>query len=369
VLLLVLMLHFLFTRVMTRRIDNLKFAMTQARQGDLKRRVAPGAHDELGTIARGFNEMMEEFERASMERDRLLEEQKGFNQQLQDRIAEATRDLSVANERLSQLNQDLLETQRRLTYLERKAVAMEMAATFAHEIGSPISAISTHLQLLLEDKTTPHASRNRLQLIQDQVNRITGFVEEMLAETRMAAQPTAPIQLNMLLNQLLHFLEQHLLRHRVRVETHFDSELPEIESNAQQLQQVFLNLFNNACDAMPEGGTLTVRTGIEPASSGKRFVFVIVSDDGVGIPTEKQERIFEPFFSTKALHRGTGLGLTIAARIVRQYEGTIAFQSIVGKGTTFTIRFPATLSEPSAGPVVPEGGEPIERYGANTNRG
>ncbi len=361
VLLLVLMLHYLFTRVMTGRIQNLLEAMTQARQGDLGRRVVPGVRDELGTIARGFNEMMEEFERASMERNRLLEETKGFNKQLKVKVKEATGDLSEANERLRQLNQDLLETQRRLTHLERTAVAGQMAATFAHEIGSPISAISTQLELMLEDKTASGDARNRLRLIQDQVDRITGFVEEMLAESRIATQVRSPVQLNQILTQLLLFLEQRLLRCRVRVETQCDPNLPEIEANAQQLQQVFLNLFNNACDAMPNGGTLGVRTRIEPGSDGRWYTTVEVSDNGVGIPEEKQERIFEPFFSTKELHRGTGLGLTIATGIIRLYEGTIALKSEVGKGSTFTIRFPAIVAESAADHAVRERSEPIER--------
>ncbi len=369
VLLLVLMLHYSFTRVMTRRIGHLMGAMTHARNGDLGRRVAPGANDELGKIARGFNEMMQEFERASLERDRLLEEQKGFNQQLQDRVTEATGDLSAANERLRQLNQDLLETQRRLTHLERKAVAGQMAATFAHEIGSPISAISTQLQLMLEDDRTSSNARNRLQLIQDQVDRITGFVEEMLAEARVATQVRSPVQVNRILTQLLLFLEQHLLRCRVQVETRFDPDLPEIEANAQQLQQVFLNLFNNACDAMPNGGSLTVTTHVESDAGGNRYVMIGVSDNGVGIPDEKQQRIFEPFFSTKELQGGTGLGLTIANRIVRQYGGTITLESSVGKGSAFTIRFPAAVTRSDANGAVAEGSEPIERKGAIADRG
>ncbi len=346
ILLLVPMLHYFFTRVITRRIGNLLVAMTAAKQGDLGRRVLPGANDELGTIALGFNDMMEAFQRASSERDRLLEEQNDFNRQLQSRVAAATQDLTAANERLRQLNQDFLETQRRLTQLERTEVAGQMAAGFAHEIGSPLSAISTHLQLLQEDPLTQDAARARLKLIQAQVERITGFVEEMLVETREATQLRESVQLNTLLRQLLLFLEEHFVRHKLRVETVFDEKLPEVSANARQLQQVFLNLFNNASDAMPDGGTLRVSTGYGSDADGKGFVEVVVSDDGVGIPADKLERIFEPFFSTKDLHHGTGLGLTIAARIIRQHEGTITVESTPGHGTTFAVRLP--LSHPPA---------------------
>jgi two-component system, NtrC family, sensor kinase len=149
---------------------------------------------------------------------------------------------------------------------------------------------------------------------------------------------------NQVLQQLLLFLEQHLQRHRVRLETAFGEGLPDIEASAHQLQQVFLNLFNNACDAMPEGGTIRVETGVETDSGGRLFVVVRVRDTGIGIPKEKQEHIFKPFFSTKDLHRGTGLGLTIAARIIQQHQGSITLESREEGGTAFTIRFPAAAS-------------------------
>ena len=216
--------------------------------------------DELGIIAQRFNGMMEEIELASRERDRLLEEQQGFNAQLQGKVMEATLDLSAANEQLRQVNQDLVETQRRLTQFERTALAGQVAATFAHEIGSPLSAISTHLQLMAEDRALTDDARPRLRLIQDQVKRITGFVEELLSETRVSSHARSAVQLNRLLRELLLFLDQHLARQQITVESCFNPDLPEIDANPQQLQQVFLNLLNNASDAMPRGGNIRGNT-------------------------------------------------------------------------------------------------------------
>ncbi len=338
---LILLLHFLFTRVLTGRIWKLGHAMALARKGDLARRAPVDRHDELGAIAQLFNETMAEIERASRERDRLLQEQKGFNERLQAKVQEATRELSAANLQLSQVNQDLIDSQRRLTHLERMAVAGQMAAAFAHEVGSPLSAISTHLELMAEEPGCSEEARHRIQLIQEQMSRITGFVEDLLSETRAAAQALGRVQLNDILRQLLLFLAQHLERHGIRIETRFQPDLPEIEANAQQLQQVFLNLLNNAADAMPNGGTAVVETRVDTDADGRELVAVAVSDNGIGIPAEAQKRIFEPFFSTKDLRRGTGLGLSIAARIVRQHAGTIDLESEPGIGTTFTIRFPA----------------------------
>jgi two-component system, NtrC family, sensor kinase len=342
VLVLVLLLHFLFTRGLIGRIGRLQAAIIGARSRSMAGMQAPVEHsDELGVIAQQFNETMAEIKRASHERDRLLEEQKNFNVQLQARVSEATKELSLANQQLSQVNQDLIDTQRRLTKVERMAVAGQMAAAFAHEVGSPLSAISTHLQLMAEEKSCNEETQRRIRLIQEQVNRITGFVEEMLSETRAAAHAHGRVRVNDILKQLLMFLGQHLDYHKIHLESSFEPALPEIEANAQQLQQVFLNLLNNAADAMPDGGTVRVETRTEQEGQNRSLVAVSIADSGVGISEDERQRLFEPFFSTKELGRGTGLGLSIAARIVRQHEGTISLESEPGRGTTFTIRFPS----------------------------
>ncbi len=355
VLVLVILLHQLFTRGVTSRIGRLVHTMSEAKAGDLKKRAVVDSKDELGIIAERFNDMMEEIERGTKERDRLLDELKDFNAHLQVKVSEATQEISAANERLRQLNQDLVQTQRRLTQSERAAVVGQMAATFAHEIGSPLSAISTHLELLGETPSISREMKDRVQLVQEQVNRITGFVEELLSETRSSVQAQSAVQLNQLLDQLLMFLDQHLHKCRVSISTSFSPDLPEIEANPQQLQQVFLNLLNNACDAMPNGGTVRVATWLE-TRNGTTSAVVSVSDDGVGIPPEKQEHIFEPFFTTKDLRRGTGLGLSIAAKIIRLHKGTITLQSEPKRGTTFTIRFPVQPGIQAADKGSPAGG-------------
>lgn len=354
VLVLFLLLHYLFTRVVTRRIDRISLAMAETRSGNLQVRAPVERDDELGSIARCFNEAMDEIEKASQERDRLLEEQRNFNTHLREKVNEATQELSASNERLRQVNQDLFETQRLLTHYERMAMAGQMAATVAHEIGSPLSAISTQLELMAEDRTIDEVSRRRIQLVQEQIGRITGFVEEMLAETRASTQARSPLQLNRVLKQILLFLEQHLARHQVNVEASLAADLPEIEANAHQLQQVFLNLLNNACDAMPGGGTVRLATSTERGPGDQQLVTVSVADTGVGIPEDRQAHIFEPFFTTKDLRRGTGLGLSITARIVREHMGSIELSSVPGSGTTFTIRFPAVSQQRTASGQVEE---------------
>jgi two-component system, NtrC family, sensor kinase len=341
VLILVLLLQFLFARGITRRIDRMSQVMREARSRDFSVRVPVGRDDELGTIARSFNDTMDEISNAWQERDRLLEERERSNALLQERIREATQDLAAANERLRQTNEEILNAQRQLTQAERMAVVCQMAATFAHEIGSPLSAVSTHLQLLVEERGTDGDTARRLQLIQEQISRITGYVEELLSATRAAVQVRTDVQLNEVLERLLLFLEQHLARRRVRVLKELGPNLPAVLADADQLQQVFLNLVNNACDAMPDGGELTLTTALEPGDQGRSFVVARVSDTGTGIPIEKQERIFEPFFTTKEFSGGTGLGLSVTARIVRQHGGDVSFTSRPSGGTTFVVRLPA----------------------------
>jgi two-component system, NtrC family, sensor kinase len=334
------LLHFLFTGLLMRRLDRLIAAMNAAREGDLAIRAPVEHEDEIGTIAQRYNKMMDKIELASQERDRLLEEQKTFNLQLQEKVREATQVLSSTNKKLREANQDLLDTQRRLTQSERAAVAGQMAAAFAHEIGSPLSAMSTHLQLMAEEPGISSDTQRRLKLIQDQVSRITGFVEELLSETRASVQAGTSVHLNQILSQLLLFFEQHLQKQNVKVETHFSPNLPPIKANPQQLQQVFLNLLNNACDAMPEGGVIILETNASLGEDGKEYVVVSVEDNGSGIPQEKQAHIFEPFFTTKDLHRGTGLGLSITSNIIRQHHGNIELHSVPGVGSKFTLRIP-----------------------------
>jgi len=207
-----------------------------------------------------------------------------------------------------------------------------------------LSALSTHIELLAEDAECSTESKRRIQIIQDQVDRITSFVEELLSETRSAAQTGKPLQLNEVVEQVVRFLEEHLTKQRVQVELRLSPDLPDVHADAQELQQVLLNLLNNAGDAMPDGGTLKIATFVEEKTGSPSSVVVSVTDTGTGIPAERQAHIFEPFFTTKELKHGTGLGLGIAARIIRQYGGSIDFTSTPGAGTTFFVRLPAGVA-------------------------
>ena len=166
-----------------------------------------------------------------------------------------------------------------------------------------------------------------------------GFVEDLLSETRAAVHAVGNIQLNDILKQLLLFLAQHLERHKISIESSFAPDLPPVDANPQELQQVFLNLLNNAADAMPNGGAIQVKTRLERDEKDIAWVAAAISDSGVGIAPEEQKRIFEPFFSTKG-EKGTGLGLAICSKIIAQHKGELRVESEIDKGTAFTIFLP-----------------------------
>ena len=137
----------------------------------------------------------------------------------------------------------------------------------------------------------------------------------------------------------MELVAHHLQNRRVRVEPEFAASVPLIQADRQQMRQVFLNLLTNASDAMPEGGTLTVRTNLATLAGGKRVV-IEFADTGVGIPAEHVSKVMEPFFSTKEEGKGTGLGLAICRRAVQEHGGTVHIASEVGKGTTILIALP-----------------------------
>ena len=138
----------------------------------------------------------------------------------------------------------------------------------------------------------------------------------------------------------LELVGHHLRNRRITVVQELHSQVPIIQADRQQLRQVFLNLLTNASDAMPEGGTLTLRTTVGALDSGTPAVVVEFADTGVGIPPEHLAKVMEPFFTTKAEGKGTGLGLAICRRAVHEHQGTVQIGSEVGKGTTVRIALP-----------------------------
>jgi signal transduction histidine kinase len=228
--------------------------------------------------------------------------------------------------------------QRQLTQLERLAAAGQLAAQFAHEVGTPLNLISGHVQLLRARATDERAIK-RLDIIAGQIERIANIVRSMLASTRRPQPQIERVDLNALLTRILDATQPTLVARNVELVTEMSEELPAVAADPDQLQQVFINLINNSLDAMPDGGRLQVRTAREGLND-----LIELTDSGEGIKDEQLDMIFEPMFTTKP-GGGTGLGLTVVKQIINEHNGSVEVESEPSRRTTFRIRLPIDAAD------------------------
>ena len=229
---------------------------------------------------------------------------------------------------------------------ERLAVAGTMAAQLAHEIRNPLGSITLNLDLVSKEidglaqtgAGAPEESRTLIGEMRDEVRRVQGVLGNYLAFTRLPKPNRGLLNLNELLDEKLPFMQAAFDQSRIEVHRRFDPTLPAILADPEQLWQVLLNLVQNAVDAMPEGGVLTLATGRIGTD-----VIVQVADTGSGMTEDQAQKVFLPFFSTKT--RGTGIGLAIAQQIITEHHGHIECATVCGKGTTFKIHLPLVRAE------------------------
>ena len=228
---------------------------------------------------------------------------------------------------------------------EKMASIGLLAAGVAHEVNTPLTGISSFTQMLLEGSDPQDPRTRLLEKIERQTFRAAKIVNGLLTLARPAATGTGergPVDLNVVVGDVVSLLEHQFELHRVKVRRELSETSVVVSGMEHKLQQVFLNLFLNAKDAMPRGGWLTIATRLD----GDR-VIVEVADTGSGIPSEHIARIYDPFFTTKAIGHGTGLGLSITYGIVREHDGAIDCDSTVGQGTRFTVTLPAVTQHRS----------------------
>lgn len=337
VILITLGVFVLFRHFVHRPVERLLGAMERVRAGDLNAPAPESARDEIGTLTREFNRMLTRLREMTAERE-------AQNQILEQRIGEATSELAERNVQLEEANLELYQTARRLTELERLAAAGQTAAQLAHEVGTPLNLISGHVQLLLASREhDPEAERKRLATISAQIERIERIVRGMLDRTRPEAVKHAPLDLNALLRRTFDAAAPTLDASDVRLEASLAPGLPLVEGDADRLQQVFINLVNNALDAMPAGGELHVTTSFE-AGEGAGRVVVDFADTGTGMTRDVRARIFDPLYTTKARGQGTGLGLVVVRQVLAEHGGQIEVESEPGRGARFRLTFPAAPS-------------------------
>ncbi|MGH9700104.1 MAG: ATP-binding protein [Candidatus Acidiferrales bacterium] len=211
-----------------------------------------------------------------------------------------------------------------------------LAAGVAHEVNTPLAVISNYIQMLAKQIPAEDPRQKTIERIVKQTFRASEIVNNLLNFSRTGAAQLIEVDLNSVLEETLTLVQHPFKTAQVNVIKNYTESLPPVLGSTTRLQQVFLNLFMNARDAMPGGGMLEVRTHAHNGS-----VEVEVTDTGAGIPAEHLHRIFDPFFTTKATGRGTGLGLSVSYGIIKEHAGKVDVRSTPGKGTSFRLEFPA----------------------------
>jgi two-component system, NtrC family, sensor kinase len=237
-----------------------------------------------------------------------------------------------------------LEEQLRIS--EKMASLGLLAAGVAHEVNTPLTGISSYTQMLLEQADRDDPRTRLLEKIEKQTFRAARIVNGLLHLSRPSAidpSERTDVDLNAVIGDVLALLEHQFEKGSIKIRRELAVHPVRVNGYEFKLQQVFLNLFLNARDAMPRGGWLSIATRVESSQAVAE-----VSDTGTGIPQELLARIYDPFFTTKATGRGTGLGLSIAYGIVREHQADIQCESQPGQGTRFTLRFPLATADGAA---------------------
>jgi len=234
----------------------------------------------------------------------------------------------------------------KLVHAEKMAAVGQLVSGVAHEVNNPLTAILGFADLLIENPDLPESARKDLRVILQEAQRTKQIVQNLLSFARQMPPQRNPVQLNLILRRTIQLRSYDFNSHGVEVIEHLDEGLPDVIGDAHQLQQVFLNILNNAYDAVREVGR-AARIEIMSAKSGDS-VEVSFSDNGDGIL--QPDKIFDPFFTTKEVGKGTGLGLSICYGIVKEHGGEILYHNnIAGQGATFIVRLPAAPQATSLG--------------------
>lgn len=309
------------TRFLVHRpLAEIRGAITRATGGDLRVRAKVTRQDELGTVAAGLNGMLDRIE--------------SFNEILQNRVHEATGQLELRNAQLEDSYRQLLALRDALARAERMSALGQMAATVAHQVGTPLNLVSGYVQMIRDDPQVDARNRERLDIMMAQVDRVTSVLRTLLDQARQP--PTRQTtSLHEIVERVCELAGPRLSTSGIRLQLSLPGTLPSVDVDAVQFELVFLNLISNAIDAMPQGGTLTIR-----AAAAEDNLRVEVADTGTGIPPSGLDRIFDPWVSAKPAGRGTGLGLGIVRDVVQAHGGRVSAQNNPAGGAVFTIDLP-----------------------------
>ncbi len=326
-----------FIRIMVHRpVKRLIRATEQIGKGNLAYRMGSRAPDELGRLSRSFDSMSGDLQRA---RDEIT----AWSSTLEERVRQKTAELERAQERMVQV--------------EKMASLGKLAATVAHEINNPLAGILTYTKLIIrrltrtpEDPEKVRESIEELRIVESEARRSGNIINDLLVFARGGQGEVQARSVGEIIDRALAVLRHHLEMRGVKVERTAGEGPDRILCDPDQIQQALVALLINAAEAMPSGGTVTVRTLREGPD-----VRVEIGDTGCGIPPDVLPHIFEPFFTTKKEGKGLGLGLAVVYGIVKRHGGSIAVESEPGRGSLFRIALPESgpAPAPAGGPEAP----------------
>ncbi|MEO0136640.1 MAG: cache domain-containing protein [candidate division WOR-3 bacterium] len=308
-------ISFFTVKRITKPINELYQLTKRVSKGDLAARARITSDDELGELISSFNQMVESLQQAT-------EGYVSLTRTLEQKVQEKTKELEKAMEQLVQN--------------EKLSAIGRLAAGIAHEINNPLTAILINSHLIKEKMQEDSKLREKLDMIIDETQRCAKIVSGLLEFSRQTPPEMKLISINEIINKTLILFESVFLANNIKVEIDLDKNLPPIMADESKIKQVLTNILLNSIDAMPNGGNLKI---CSQSSGDDRFVEIVITDSGIGIPRENLDRIFDPFFTTKK-SKGTGLGLSISYGIIQQHNGSIEVQSEVNKGTTVKIKLP-----------------------------
>lgn len=276
--------------------------------------------DKEGTVEYAVEIFRDITERKLLENDR---------EQQRLELGRRIRELRHAYEELKSLQNQLLQA-------EKMASVGILASSLAHEIDTPLATISGYCELLEENMCDEKLS-GCIKTISDQIIKCQKTIRNLLDFSRKSNGEWQPHNIHLLINNTLSLVEHRLVIHKIKLCKTFDEQIPPLFVDGNQIQQVVLNLINNAVDALPNGGNIGITTRL---NSVPKSVDIVFEDNGIGISDENQNRIFTHFFTTKEPGKGTGLGLSICKHIISTHKGNITFESSEGKGTKFVVSLP-----------------------------
>jgi len=266
-----------------------------------------------------------------------------------DEIGELANSFNTMTAELKRAREDLNRIQTHLIQMERMASLGKLSASVAHELNNPLSGILTYAKLLQKRLNSGNLTQEKLKSIQDDLSlvgeetmRCGNIVKNLLLFSKKQIGELAPVDLHEVLDRCTQLVEHHLKLNNIELIKVYQKSRAEVVCDKDQIQQCFLGILDNAVAAMPEGGTLTLKTG---SDSNNKKIRILIQDTGSGISPADIPHIFEPFYTTKKDGKGVGLGLSVCYGIIERHNGEIDVNSVLGEGSTFVIELPLHWEE------------------------